>query len=198
MASHDIVTQTRKNGRAAYEKIPFYGKNRDRILRLASNGAARARLVTKRPAQRPATVRVTVAMTAPRRFVKAKLVTVDDIDNFKRVKRVAPGGPFVKIAESKFKAGVAKLLGERGTFKDWGGELRDLSSTRVKVGREAPRGRVRVQGAGRGRKAHAGEAWQERRPDPAPLSLPGGGLLRAVLERDRRLGLGTDASSSRS
>ncbi len=34
----------------------------------------------------------------------------------------------------QFKNGVAAILGEQGPFKDWGGESRDLSSTRVRLG----------------------------------------------------------------
>ena len=37
------------------------------------------------------------------------------------------------MPEKKFKDGVAAVLNERGSFQDWGGELRDLSSTRLRI-----------------------------------------------------------------
>jgi hypothetical protein len=37
------------------------------------------------------------------------------------------------MPETTFKNGVARILGERATFKDWGGELRDLSSTHLTI-----------------------------------------------------------------
>jgi hypothetical protein len=56
---------------------------------------------------------------------------VDDIDSFARVRKIKASQPPVQMPESRFKKGVARILGERGTFNDWGGELRDLSSTRL-------------------------------------------------------------------
>src|SRR6185312_1730126 len=40
----------------------------------------------------------------------------------------------VRMGEAKFKGGIASILGERDSFSDWGGESRDLSSTRVWIG----------------------------------------------------------------
>jgi hypothetical protein len=37
------------------------------------------------------------------------------------------------MAESRFKNGIAKILGEGGKFKDWGGERNDLYTNRVRI-----------------------------------------------------------------
>jgi hypothetical protein len=37
------------------------------------------------------------------------------------------------MSESRFKTGIAKILGERGRFKDWGGERNDLYTNRVRI-----------------------------------------------------------------
>jgi hypothetical protein len=37
------------------------------------------------------------------------------------------------ISEDDFKRGVQSIIGEIGTFKDWGGEKSDLYSTRLRV-----------------------------------------------------------------
>jgi hypothetical protein len=45
----------------------------------------------------------------------------------------------VAITESQFKNGIAKILGESGKFKDWGGEQNDLYTNKVRIsGRRLP------------------------------------------------------------
>ena len=135
LASNDVVGK-RKSGRTTlYEKIDFFQEHRNRILRLASNRVAREKLPTKRRpqgGQRPSTP-IKLDIRAPARSIKARHITVDDIDSFSRVRRVTRLPPFVKMPEREFKQGVATILGERGTFKDWGGELSDLTSTRLTI-----------------------------------------------------------------
>ncbi|MGH6804499.1 MAG: hypothetical protein ACREC3_14205 [Methyloceanibacter sp.] len=128
----DLVHQTRVDSRTAYEKIPFFQQHRDRILRLAGDPVARASLPTKRgPHVGTRPVHLSIRLSTPRKTLKARRVSIDDIGSFSRVKQRLDSPPFVKMPETRFKHGVAKVLGERGDFKDWGGELRDLSSTRL-------------------------------------------------------------------
>jgi hypothetical protein len=133
--ANDLVHAVREGGVTGYEKISFFQEHRDRILRLARNPRERAKLPTKR---RPApaggsTVRVKLDVRLPARRVRAKLVTIDDIESFRGVKGIDPLPAYFKIAETRFKTGVARILGERGVPKDWGGELRDLMSTRLRI-----------------------------------------------------------------
>jgi len=134
LADNEIIVQTRIGGVTAYTKIEFFQRYRDRILRYATDTRARAAVSTKRnPTKRQHILRVNLDVAMPKRSVKARRITVDDIDSFQKVRKQPDDLDFVKMPEAKFKRGVSKILGERGEFKDWGGELRDLSSTRLRI-----------------------------------------------------------------
>lgn len=67
-----------------------------------------------------------------------KQISVDEIDSFEAIKDVPAGivgklGP-LEIKEDQIKTWFAEIIGEPFTQKDWGGELRDLYSNRVKIG----------------------------------------------------------------
>jgi hypothetical protein len=64
-----------------------------------------------------------------------RYVTVDDIDSFAKVRSVrdAEPGQYTVIPETRFKAGIARILGERGHFQDWGGERRDLYTDKLRI-----------------------------------------------------------------
>jgi hypothetical protein len=132
LADNDLVVQTRDGSVTAYEKIDFMQRYRDRILAAATNRAKREAIPTKRNSHGGKSVTVTVKI--PQNKNRAQHVTVDEIESFDEVRRVPNGLSFVKMPEKAFKDGVAAILGERGSFQDWGGELRDLSSTRVRIG----------------------------------------------------------------
>jgi len=138
LADNQIVVQIRAAGITGYEKDPFYSAQKGKILRLVQDPVAFASFPTKtRPRaalQRAVTIRI------PRPRIQARYITIDDIDSFSRVKtvRVDPGD-YTPISESRFKAGIAKLLGESGQFRDWGGERNDLYTSRVRIaGRRHP------------------------------------------------------------
>lgn len=134
LADQDLVTQSKADGRTAYSKVAFFQRHRDRVLRLASNRKAREAVPTKRkPRASAGVVRLSVQLKLPKTKVDARRITVDDIDSFSAVRRQKGAFDFVKIPEATFKRGVARILGEKGDFKDWGGELRDLSSTKLRI-----------------------------------------------------------------
>lgn len=133
LADNDLVVKTKVDGVTAYEKIEFFQRYRDQILKYAQDPRARTALPTKRNIAKADQVQISLAVQAPKSKVPAKHVTVDDIDSFGAVKKLAMSCPYLKIPETTFKNGVAKILEERASFKDWGGELRDLSSTRLKI-----------------------------------------------------------------
>lgn len=123
------------NGRKAYQKIDFFHTHKRNILFLASSPEKLKAYPTKRnPAgHQHAFDRIRLDVRLPRKKHGAALVTVDDIDSFAKVRSVDKNHGFTKMAEGRFKKGVAAILGESGPFKDWGGESRDLSSTRVVI-----------------------------------------------------------------
>jgi hypothetical protein len=134
LSDNELVIQTKVDGETAYEKVAFIQPYRDKILNYATDRKVREAVPTKRRFSSSASVRLNVDVKVPATRVRAKLVTVDDIDSFSGVRKIRSVLAAVKMPEARFKDGVARILGERGTFKDWGGEIRDLSSTRLKIG----------------------------------------------------------------
>jgi hypothetical protein len=132
LATNDIVQQTKENGVTAYRKIHFFQRYRDKILSASASAQKRQAIPTKR-SRAPAKLTLNVAVRIPKGRNLATSLTVDDIESFRKVRSVPHGLDYVNMPESKFKKGVASILGEKGTFKDWGGELRDLSSTHLRI-----------------------------------------------------------------
>src|ERR1051325_642620 len=52
LADNDLITKTKVKGVNAYEKIEFFQRYRDRILKLATNEQARSEIPTKRNVSR--------------------------------------------------------------------------------------------------------------------------------------------------
>ncbi len=138
LAANQIVRQISAAGMTAYEKDPFYSARKNQILRLVQDPVARARFPTKvRP---KATIEKVLTIRIPHPRVQVRNITIDEIDSFRRARtvRVEPGD-YTAIPEARFKAGIARILGESGHFQDWGGERNDLYTTRVRIsGRRYP------------------------------------------------------------
>ena len=137
--NNHIVGQIRIGKETAYERIGFYHAHKSKILNLAASPKKLAAFPTKiNPGGRVSaskggkSVRVEVRVQIPKAKHRAEHVTVDDIDNFSAVKKIGSKDN-VEMLETPFKNGVAGILGEKGEFKDWGGESRDLSTTRLKI-----------------------------------------------------------------
>jgi hypothetical protein len=132
LADNQIVRQISAAGMTAYEKDPFFSAQKTRILRLVQDPAAFANFPTKRHPR--ATLPKVLTIRIPRPRIRARYITVDDIDSFARVTRVRiEPGDYTRIPEARFKAGVAAILGEGGEFKDWGGERNDLYTNKVRI-----------------------------------------------------------------
>jgi hypothetical protein len=54
---------------------------------------------------------------------------IDEIDSFAEVRKVPSFVRYTPTDEKWFKEGLKKILGEIGTFQDWGGETNDLFTT---------------------------------------------------------------------
>jgi hypothetical protein len=133
LATQDVVDQDKVNNQTVYKKIEFLQQHRDKIIRLAKHPDERKKLPTKR---RPEikSGKQEVIFNLPKRKIKAIKVTIDDIASFKKVKKIRDKNlGYTNISEKKFKKGIAKILGEKGKFKDWGGENNDLVSTRLYI-----------------------------------------------------------------
>ncbi len=132
LADNQIVKQIRAAGMTAYEKDPFYSAQKKKILRLVQDPVAFDSFPTK--ARPRAALPKDVTIRIPRPRIQLRYITVDDIDSFSRVKKVRiEPGDYTAIPETRFKKGIAKILGESGRFRDWGGERNDLYTSRVRI-----------------------------------------------------------------
>ena len=64
--------------------------------------------------------------------VDIREITCDDFDQFVKIKKVGTA-PAKTVSERAFKTGIQKLLGETGSFQDWGGERNDLYTTKLRM-----------------------------------------------------------------
>lgn len=137
LADNRLVKTTKVDGETAYEKIDFFQSNKRRILSLASSPAKLAAFPTKR---NPVPARAVQVRVSGQR-AQIRHVTVDDIDSFRRVRHVGHEVPETgdRYSEQNFKLGIQRVIGEGGRFKDWGGEVADLFTTKCRLdGRRRP------------------------------------------------------------
>jgi hypothetical protein len=131
LARKGLLIQPRES-KAVYERDMAVMENRDRILRLATSRTAAARHTTMRSARpQPRVERIEVINPAR---VKVKRITIDDIDQLSRVRRLAPPAKNLPpVSEDVFKRALVKLLPGTQLKKDWGGERNDIYTDHIKV-----------------------------------------------------------------
>ena len=140
LAVNHAFEQKRHNGRTAYRKYANLYTVFRKILRLAQNSEKLKKHVTvhnpKKTTQH--VIRVAVKGGNTGVSIDVKPITIDDIDNFSKVR----GYPATKLPkqmnparlpEKQFKNGIAKILGNRGEFTDWGGEKDDIYSSQLRI-----------------------------------------------------------------
>jgi len=116
--------------RTAYRKNSALQKKKQMILSLAEKPAKREAYATKRQANVTITVRNGRGATRP----KAVHVTLDNIESFSRVVGIETKDFIPRtVSEDHFKRGVQAIVGEPGEWKDWGGELYDFATTRLRI-----------------------------------------------------------------
>jgi hypothetical protein len=125
---HVVVRETDPKRGLVYGVDSFYEANKKQIVRMVKDPKKLARLPTK---IKPHVNGVAVPIVVARRQIRAKMVSIDDIDSFGAANKAKPngGGP---IPEAQLKDGIARILGEKGQFTDWGGERNDLYTTTVR------------------------------------------------------------------
>ena|ERR1700735_3039613 len=139
LAAHQLFEKTNHNGQIAYRKYPNINAVKHKILGLATNEVALHRHVTVRNPQRARTeIRVRIKSSASSVFLDVRSITVDEIQNFSKVRslphnKVPRALDPERLPERVFKTGIANILGNRGAFRDWGGERNDLYSTHLKI-----------------------------------------------------------------
>jgi hypothetical protein len=114
-----------------YEKIPDVHHYKNRILGYVYNKAKRDALPTKRDR---AFVTVNVKQ-AKAKHGEAVEITIDDVDQFKRVRRLNKKDqkPLSPLPESRFKRGLQRLFHDHGVHKDHGAEIDDFYTNQFRM-----------------------------------------------------------------
>jgi hypothetical protein len=133
LADRNLIHQTTKNGQTAWEKDGQLSPYKTKILRLARDPVARAKVPTKIRPRTTGSGLETVTLSLPSKLVDIQRISVDDIDSFERVRDNPGHQTRLELPEESFKLGVQSIIGEPGKFKDWGGEANDLYTTRLKI-----------------------------------------------------------------
>ncbi len=124
--SWQILSQVESGVDPIYEKDSFYCQHSKVILNFAKDKKKREKIPTKRnpKSKQSKSFKITINKI-PQKFVKIEQISVDDVDSFSKVKKIG-SMPNVFRAELNIKKLFKKILGEKGSFKDWGGEPNDL------------------------------------------------------------------------
>jgi len=137
LANRNIVAQERRDKEIYYSAVPSLKAHKAEIVRYANHPAKLEDLATKRRPSVKVTVKNAISFSTiriPSKSFDARQITVDDIEDFSRVKGVAGSATLSpSLSETKFKEGIQKIVQQPGTFKDWGGEKSDLFTTRLTV-----------------------------------------------------------------
>ncbi|HEY5748600.1 MAG TPA: hypothetical protein VIU12_21165 [Chryseolinea sp.] len=135
LASEDIISQIKTKGEGtSYKKIDFYNTHRNTIVRLARNKDKLEKIPTKiNPTYSGKGVTVKIEhLPITKKLINAIELTIDDLSSFKKISKFKTTKINIeKLSETDFKNGIKKIIGESGIFKDWGGEVNDLLTTKI-------------------------------------------------------------------
>jgi len=139
LAAHQLFEKLRHGGRICYRKYPNINAVKHKIMRLAKDRAKLAAHVTVRNSRVPVReISLRISRSESNVFADVRAVTVDDIENFRKVRslkhtqvpdKLAPA----RLPEKIFKNAVARILGNKGKFCDWGGEKNDLYTSHLRM-----------------------------------------------------------------
>jgi hypothetical protein len=128
-----------------YKKKPDFAARYTTILELARNKQKLERLPTKTSPHVKGSAKFSV--TFPRSGQNARFISIDVIDSFSRVRSQGLSQRMIKpLPEKKLKGGFLKIIGEQGSFKDWGGEKSDLYTTKLRIGGSRMRAAIAFKG----------------------------------------------------
>jgi len=134
LGTNGLVHQTGRQGQTSYVKDNFFSARWRKILHLATNPKKLEKLATK-VTPKAISYGVSIRVTLPRKAVRTEQITIGDIENFSKARRLSKEEfGSIKISEKVFKRGIQSILGQKGKFTDWGGESNDLLTTNVRVG----------------------------------------------------------------
>ena len=130
LAASGAFHQTKgKDRRTAYEKDTFVSHHKRAVLAYVDHPERSRPVATSSGSH----ATITVKVAAPPRN-RVKLITVEDLDCFAKVRSVRRGLEHKRIPEAEFQRGMERIIGEPYSCPGWGGEKGDLQTTRVRVG----------------------------------------------------------------
>ncbi|HWZ99599.1 MAG TPA: hypothetical protein VN025_17710 [Candidatus Dormibacteraeota bacterium] len=154
-------------------------------------------------------IRLKLPKTVTNVFVSAKLITIDDISNFSKVRtlklsRIPAMNP-KRLPETVFKHGIAIILGNRGVFKDWGGEKGDLYTTHIRIGEKRYAAAIGFKGPGTsgvltpGKMGHNGDQIQRLFDSDAQVFLVQyeGAIAESVVQQLKGLAINKSVEDRR-
>ncbi len=148
LVNNHIFGQTTLDGDTAYQKDKYLCAQCRKILSYAQSPKKLAKLPTKINPSIHGLVTATISI--PRQLIRTKFITVDNVDSFKKIKKYRNSDlRSPKIHEKEFKAGIQRIIGERGKFNDWGGEKNDLFTTRLEINGKRMRAAFAFKGPGK-------------------------------------------------
>ncbi|BDQ31298.1 hypothetical protein NZNM25_02990 [Nitrosopumilus zosterae] len=142
LVSGGVIEQTEKNKRIAYGKIPFYKKYKTIIIQRVHKKQFN---VPSELSSGNGNITVTVNLKNNKHIPKE--LTVDDIDSFSKVKKIG-SIKTKRIPEEDIKQLLKAITKEDGKFVDWGGEINDINTTRLKINGKRINTSFALKGAG--------------------------------------------------
>ena len=133
LSSNSIIKQDREGKETCFTRYSFFMLNRDKILKLAGNKQAIAKIPTKTHPKIDSNINITLSI--PKNQVSIQQITIDDIDSFEKVRNVPHTQEIKPLPEKAVKMGIQRIVNEPGVFQDWGGEIDDFFSTRLVIGK---------------------------------------------------------------
>jgi len=117
----------------AYAKIPFVAANKSAILKMAKDKKKLKSYATK--SNPHSTIKTTIIVKGfkPGRARACSLLDLDQFKKAKAIKLSAVKTITDRISEARTKKGISTILGEIHQDKDWGGEVADIISARIRV-----------------------------------------------------------------
>jgi hypothetical protein len=153
LSRRGIVRQTKRDRDTAYEMIEFFHAHKKEILRFAADPTKLQKLPTKRKLVATLPKFVTISSAG----ANVSRITIDDVRSFAKVRKINGAGSLpASVTEGQFKRGVQAIIGEPGTFKDWGGEKSDLYTTRIRINAKRLAAAFAFKGPGEKRKLVTG------------------------------------------
>lgn len=128
LVDNGVITAKKVGGGPAYGKVTFCAAHKARILGYAKSPSKLSKVSTKSSPKN--ITNITIRHQGVK--IRVKQITFEDIDEFKAAKKVRVAVQR-KIPEKQFKYRIAALAKQSGNFDDWGGELNDLYTSKIRV-----------------------------------------------------------------